>query len=66
MIYRKYANGDDATNVVVLFCRQSHLVEQNMGKMPKFASLLNYTYQINNTLNKGFLGQVMVLDYIDS
>ena len=26
-------------------------LQQNMDKMPKFASLSNLTYQINNTLN---------------
>ena len=26
-------------------------LQQNRDKMPKFASLSNYTYQINNTLN---------------
>ena len=42
---------------VVLFCRRSHLgctdmsLQQNRDKMPKFASLSNYTYQINYTLN---------------
>ena len=56
-IYRKCTNDDDAAAVVVLFCRQSHLgctdmgLQQTLIKMPKFASLLSYTYQINNTLN---------------
>ena len=56
---QKYTNVDDATTVVVWFCRQSHLhvgctdmsLQQNRDKMPKFASRSNYTYQINNTLN---------------
>ena len=54
---QKHTNGEDATTVVVLFCRQSHLgctdmsLQQNRDKMPKFALLSNYTYQINNTLN---------------
>ena len=54
---QKYTTGDDATPVVVLFCRQSHLgctdmsLQQKRDKIPKFASLSDYTYQINNTLN---------------
>ena len=38
VIYRKYTNGDGATTVVVLFCRQSPLgctdmgLQQNMDK----------------------------------
>ena len=57
MIYRKHTNDNDAPTVVVLFCRQSPLgctdmgLQQNRDKMPKFASLSNYTFQINNTLN---------------
>ena len=53
-----YTNGDDATTVVVVFCRRSHLgctdmsLQQNRDKMPNFASLINYTYQINYTLNE--------------
>ena len=30
-VYRKYTNGDDATTVVVLFCRQTHLRCTDMG-----------------------------------
>ena len=47
----------DAPNFWVVFCRQSHLgctdmsLQQNRDKMPKFASLSNYTYQISYTLN---------------
>ena len=43
-------------NFWVVFCRQSHLgctdmsLQQNRDKMPKFASLSNYTYQISYTL----------------
>ena len=52
---QKYTNGDDATTVVVVFCRQSHLgctdMQQKRDKTPKFASLSNYTYHINYTLN---------------
>ena len=54
---QKYTIGDDATTVVVGFCRQSHQgctdmsLQQNRDKMRKFASLSNYTYQINYTLN---------------
>ena len=39
-LYRKYTNGDGATTVVVLFCRQSHLgctdmgLQQNRDKNP--------------------------------
>ena len=50
IIYRKYTNGDDATTVVVSFCRRSHLgctdmgLQQNRDKMPKFALLSNYTH----------------------
>ena len=48
----KYTNGYDATTVVVLYCRQSHMgLQQIWVKMPNFASLSNYTCQINNTLN---------------
>ena len=53
----RYTNGEDVTTVVVSFCRQSQLgctdmgLQQNMDKMPNFASLSNYTYQIDNTLN---------------
>ena len=31
VVYRKYTNGDDATTVVVLFCRQSPLGCTDMG-----------------------------------
>ena len=54
---QKYTIGDDATTVVIVFCRQSHLgctdmsLQQNRYKMPKFASLSNYTYQISYTFN---------------
>ena len=40
---QKYTTGDDATPVVVLFCRQSHLgctdmsLQQKRDKMPKFS-----------------------------
>ena len=54
---QKYTNGDDVTTVVVVFVDSltwgvlTWVCSKIGTKMPKFASLSNYTYQINNTLN---------------